>query len=376
MTLRFWLGALSLVAGAAGVAAGAASWLSWSGDRDMERRVASIREAHKLPALAVVVVKGGRIRESIAVGVRKYGDPTPVTIQDQFHLGSETKSMTATLAAIMIEAGEIRWDSTLGEVFPELKAGMDPQYPDVTLEQLLQHRGGVPAEAPPDAWAQAWQQQGTPMEQRYEFIRAILSRPPEAQPGSKMIYSNQGYAVAGAMLEKVSGKPWEDLMTQRLFQPLHMESAGFGPPGTPGAVDQPWGHAIENGAARPSQGDNPPAIAPAARAHCSLPDLARYTIFHMEGEREAGLLKPETMRRLHTPPAGGHYACGWIAVPRGWAGGMALNHGGSNKLWLVVMWLAPKKDFSVVVGANIAGDEAAKGCDEVIDAMIGRWAGS
>jgi CubicO group peptidase (beta-lactamase class C family) len=111
------------------------------------------------------------------------------------------------------------------------------------------------------------------MEQRYEFIRAILSRPPEAQPGSKMIYSNQGYAVAGAMLEKVSGKPWEDLMTQRLFQPLHMESAGFGPPGTPGAVDQPWGHAIENGAARPSQGDNPPAIAPAARAHCSLPDL-------------------------------------------------------------------------------------------------------
>ena len=57
-----------------------------------------------------------------------------------------------------------------------------------------------------------------------------------------MIYSNQGYAIVGAMLEKLTGTPWETLITERLFKPLHMDSAGFGPPGTIGAVDQPWGH--------------------------------------------------------------------------------------------------------------------------------------
>ena len=57
-----------------------------------------------------------------------------------------------------------------------------------------------------------------------------------------MIYSNQGYAIVGAMLEKITGQDYETLMTEKLFKPLHMDTAGFGPPGTTDKVDQPWGH--------------------------------------------------------------------------------------------------------------------------------------
>jgi CubicO group peptidase (beta-lactamase class C family) len=307
------------------------------------------------------------------VGVRKWGDPTPVTTNDVFHIGSDTKSMTATLAAMLIEEGKLRWDSTIAEVFPGLKGRMDKQYEAVTVEQLLTHRGGVPGPPPAAAWARAWEQQGTPAQQRYEFIQAVLAQPPAAAPGTKMIYSNQGYAIVGAMLEKITGTPWETLIAERLFKPLHMDTAGFGPPGTIGEVDQPWGHTRKLGVTLPVQSDNPPAISPAGRVHCSLDDLARFTIFHMQRGVTNGLLKPETLRKLHTPPAGSDYACGWLVVKRGWAGGTALTHAGSNTMWYVVMWLAPEKDFSVIVATNIAGPDAEQGCDEVAAAMIHEW---
>ena len=332
-----------------------------------------LRKEHALPALAVVVVKDGRICDRAAVGVRKSGDPTPVTINDQFHIGSCTKSMTATLAAMFIEDGKLCWDTTISEVFPWLKGKMDKAYETVTVEQLLTHRGGIPGNPPPAAWKRAWKQKGTTAQQRTEFIAAVLQEPPSAAPGTKMIYSNQGYSIIGAMLEKISGKSWEDLITEKLFHPLHMDSAGFGSPGTKGRVDQPWGHMRKSEVITPLQQDNPPAIAPSGRVHCTLDDLAHYAMIHLQGERTGGLLKPETFRKLHTPPAGADYACGWGCAERGWAGGTALTHNGSNTLWYLVMWLAPEKNFAVIAATNIAGPDAEKGCDEVASAMIGKW---
>jgi CubicO group peptidase (beta-lactamase class C family) len=332
-----------------------------------------IRKKHDLPALAVVVVKDGQICDRAAVGVRKLGASVPVTTNDVFHIGSCTKSMTATLTAILIEDGKVRWDATIAEVFPELKGKMDKQYAAVTVEQLLTHRGGVPGTPAAAAWERALEQKGTPTQQRREFVAAVLSQPPEATPGTKMIYSNQGYAIVGVMLEKLTGTPWETLITERLFKPLHMNSAGFGPPGAPGAVDQPWGHTRNSLVTVPLQQDNPPAIAPAGRVHCSLDDLARYTIFHLQCDRKDGLLKPQTFEKLHTPPQGSDYACGWVVVKRSWAGGNALMHNGSNTMWYVVMWLAPKRNFSVVVATNVAGSDAEQGTDEVAAAMIHQW---
>ncbi len=371
----------------------------------------AIRRQYALPALAVVVVKDGRICDRAASGVRKVGDRIPVTTNDLFHIGSCTKAMTATLAALLIEEGKLRWDTTIAEAFPELVGGMDRQYETVTVEQLLTHRGGCPDQPPSDAWRRAWKQKGTPAEQRREFIGAVLAQPPAVAPGAKMIYSNQGYSVIGAMLEQVAGQSWEDLITRRLFKPLGMSSAGFGPPGTPGKVDQPWGHkrksSVERGLhraqpsragresregigaaheagdwdrsearlaeTRPDQIDNPPAIGPGGRVHCTLEDLARFTIMHLEGERRGGLLQPETFRRLHSPPPGFDYACGWRSVRRDWARGQALTHDGSNTAWYVVMWLAPEIRFSVVIGTNMGGSDASKGCDEAAGAMIGKW---
>jgi len=340
---------------------------------DTAETMETIRKKHDLPALAVAVVKDGKICDRAAVGVRKYGDPTPVTINDQFHIGSCTKSMTATLTAMFIEEGKLRWDTTIAEALPDLKGKMDTQFETVTVMQLLTHRGGVPGVPPSTAWNRAWEKRGTATEQRREFVASVLSQPPEAKPGTRFIYSNQGYAIVGVMLEKIANRPWETLITERLFEPLKMKSAGFGVPGTIGKVDEPWGHVHEGSKIKPIQSDNPPAIGPAGTVHCSLEDMARYTMIHLGHGQGDALLKPESFRKLHTPPEGAEYACGWGIAKRGWAGGNALTHAGSNTQWFLVMWLAPEKNFSVVAATNIAGPDAEKGCDEVAAAMIKKW---
>ncbi|HTB84362.1 MAG TPA: serine hydrolase domain-containing protein [Candidatus Sulfotelmatobacter sp.] len=340
-------------------------------------KLSDIVPQYGIPAIAVVVTKDGQICDRFAAGVRKWGDSTPVTTNDQFHIGSCTKSMTATLAGILIDEGKLRWDTTIGEVFPELKGKMDKQYETVTLEQLLHHEGGVPSEPPSAAWKRAWKEIGTPREQRYEFIQAVLAQPPAAPPGTRIVYSNQGYAIVGAMIEKITDRDYETLITEKLFKPLYMDTAGFGPPGTKGQVDQPWGHIRKLGMTIPVQVDNPPAIAPAGRVHASMDDLARYAMLHLQTGTNA-LLKPETLARLHKSVIDpedplGNYACGWVHLKRGWAGGDALWHNGSNTMWYMVMWLAPEKNFSVIVGTNIAGDDAEQACDDAAVIMIHKW---
>src|SRR3954447_12850823 len=107
-------------------------------------------ERYDLPALAAAVVKNGEIIASGAVGTRRAGTNNPVTINDRFHIGSDTKAMTALIAAMLVEGGKIRWTSTVGEVFPELAATMDPAVRGVTLEQLLSHTSGIPSDTDAD----------------------------------------------------------------------------------------------------------------------------------------------------------------------------------------------------------------------------------
>src|SRR5690242_19915267 len=166
----------------------------------------TIREKHNFPALAAAVVVDGKIVATNAVGFRKSSGPERVTVDDRFHLGSVTKSMTATVAAMLVEQGKISWTTTIAETFPEFKSEIHPDYLGVTLEQLLSHRGGAPGNAPADLWLQAWAATGTAAEQRLAFVKGLLGRQPEAKLGTKFIYSNQGYAIAGVMLEKATGK--------------------------------------------------------------------------------------------------------------------------------------------------------------------------
>ena len=358
----------------AGAALGAA------GGQDVSGLLEPIRKKHDLPALAgAAYYKGGTVATG-AVGVRKYGDPTPATIDDQFHLGSDTKSMTATLAAMLVEEHKLDWRAPLTTYFPEMRNSMAPALRNVTLAQLACHRSGITGESwPKDMGAnQLHLLPGSFRDQRQVYAQHILQEEPIAEPGAKYIYSNRNFALLGIVAERVENEEWETLITRRLFKPLGMKSAGFRAMGTPGKIDQPWQHKIEAGKHVPIEPgryrDNPEVIGPAGTVHCSVTDWLKYAAAHAHGEEGgSSLLKAETFKYLHTPQFGGEYAFGWIVTARPWGGGTVLTHAGSNTINYAVVWLAPRRDFAVVAATNQAGGGADVACDEVAAAMIGKF---
>ena len=335
-----------------------------------------IRAKHKVPALAAAVVHGGKITACGAVGFRREGGNIPVTLDDKFHWGSLTKSMTATLAAILIENDKLGWQSTLGDVFPDLKDAMHPDWSATTLEWLLQNRGGAPNTLDADGlWSRMWRFEGKPTEHRMFLLKELTAKPPAKKPGSTFVYSNAGFSIAGAMTEKVVGASWEETIQDRLFKRLGMSSVGFGAPATPGKEDQPWGHTFTTTGFKPVPpgpgADNPVGISPAGRAHGSILDLAKYAAFHLAGSRGKGdLIKSDSFKRLHTAAPDQNYAMGWNVVSRPWAQGNALTHTGSNTMFYAVIWIAPKMDFAVVVATNAGSHIGALACDDSAAALI------
>jgi CubicO group peptidase (beta-lactamase class C family) len=330
-----------------------------------------------LPALAAAIVTSKALIASGAVGVRKYGTHSPVTVNDQFHLGSDTKAVTATMLATLVEEGKLSWTTTIEQVFPEWASKMNPGYRQVTLEQLLAHRAGFTDESWPKGKSlpDMYNLPGSPRQQRAAYVGMILSERPVNQPGSKFLYSNRSYAVAGAMAERAGNDSWESLIEKRLFDPLGMPSCGFGAMGTAAKIDQPWQHTLLLTMHRPvapsPRADNAPVIGPAGTVHCSVIDWGKFVTAHLRGEQGlAGILKPETFKRLHTPPFGGDYGFGWRVVDRPWAGGPALTHAGSNTMNFALVWMAPAKDFAVLVMTNQAGGETFNACDTAASALI------
>lgn len=338
--------------------------------KDVSALLTPIIQKDGVPGMAAAVVQGGNIVAVGVAGVRTRGKPDKIAVADQFHLGSDTKAMTAMLCGILVDEGKLKWDQTLGQTFPELSKSMNPQYQAVTLEQLLTQRGGAPGELEKDPlWGKLWQYKGTPTGARRLLLQGVTSKPPEAPPGEKFIYSNAGYAIAGHMAEKVTGKSWEELMREKIFRPLGMATAGFGAPGTRGKNDQPRGHKPDGSPVEPGPGaDNPVAIGPAGIVHCSIGDWAKFIAANLPSGK-IKLVKPETFEKLHTSvPGEPKYAMGWIiADNQPWAGGPALTHAGSNTMWFAVAWLAPAKDFAVLVACNQANDKA---CNDAVLALI------
>ena len=350
----------------------------WAEVKDVSDEVERVRDEHDVPALAVAAMDEGKLVAIGASGLRNVHKKKVVTCDDVWLLSSCTKSMTASVAAMLVEEELIRWDSTLAEIFPDQLEKMDEDWQQVTLEQLLVHRGGAPHDPPADLWKEALKRHGTPTEQREAFVQGLLALPPTHKPGSRWIYSDSGYAIAGVMLERVSGKAFEDLLRTRIFEPLGLKSAGFGAPVNAGKNDQPWGHRGYESPFTPvppgPDADDPPAIAPAATVHMAIADFARYAQWHVEGARGTGrLLRAASFKKLHTPPDGQEYAMGWAVTKRKWAGGVSLMHNGQNTMFYAVMWLGPGENTCFVAACNADCQDAQDACDDAIRILINEF---
>jgi CubicO group peptidase (beta-lactamase class C family) len=345
----------------------------WGQNTQLEKEINNlllpILQKNNLPSLAGGIVTIDSFVASGAVGVRKAGTNIPVTLNDKWHLGSDTKAMTAMLIGALVEQGKLKWETTIEEVFPEYATSLQSELRKVTLLHLLSHRAGLVGNI---NWGLV-PKIGTILEQRQVVLKMAAATKLLSDPGSKYNYSNLGYVIAGAMAEKVTNTSWENLITKTIFEPLGMKSVGFGGTGTPGEIDQPWGHKA-NGKPVSGNGpqmDNPSVIGPAGTVHCTLKDWSKFIIDQLRGAKgDTALLQPETYKKLHTPLFGGNYSLGWLITQRDWGGGTVLTHAGSNNMNYALVWMAPNRNFAVLICTNQGGSSAQKACDEAAGKLI------
>lgn len=311
-----------------------------------------------IPGIAIAVISSDKVVIASA-GVRHVGEAAALQTSDRMHLGSNIKAMTATLTASLVESGALRWNSTIVEILPELRASMRPEYLNVTIEDLLAHRGGLLPFVEPASFAQLPPLPADAVAARAALTAWLVQQPSPVTPRVDSLYSNAGYAVVAAMLERRTGQRFEDLLTVMVLQPLGIVPK-FDWPAT-GERNQPWGHEWLNGRWVPNDPDAaqnqiPGFITPAGNLSISIGDYARFVQSQLQGLRgRAQIITSVEYQHLRTPL--GRYALGWFVGDI--KGVRTSARDGSAGTFYALATIQSQRDRAVIVLINAYSESTA-----------------
>ncbi len=338
----------------------------------LRAEVERVRASNGLPGLSVVVVDKDRI-ETVTTGKRNVNGEAAITDTDQFQLGSLTKSTTAMLLARLVEQKKLRWDATMAQIFPAWSGEMHPSLRNVTVAQLLQHRSGIKRRFEDADGIQLrphWT--GDVTTDRTMIGRYILQQAPELTPNTKYLYSNNGYIIAGLIAEAVAGQPYQALMEQEVFGPLHM-TASFGLPedGGAGALS---GHVLSGATWQPAQysADFRQWLSwnyPAGGLMLSMADYGTYLHEQLIGlEGKSTRLGKDTFTLIHTPVEG--YGFGWHVEDDPVLGHIS-RHDGTIQTYFSLALIVPGTRRAVAVSCNCYGTAATDQANALVRFLAG-----
>ena len=334
--------------------------------------VDSIRVAWNMPAMgaAIVTLEDGITAIAVA-GTRRATGGAAVSTDDLWHLGSNTKAATSLLAAVAVSQNRIQWTTTLAQAFPEL-TNIRPEHREVTLRDLLSHQSGFTRDASPLAFGS-----GTTAPAQRTLAAAWAVQQPPAVARGTYSYSNLGYVVASAMLERAFATSYEAAMATHIHAPLGVTDAGWGPQAAAGSTTQPVAHSWQpNGSWQVLEAfDNPPVYNSSGRAHMSLASWGRVMREVLRVEAGAPTLAVADVARQTTTAAvtvnpTTSYGFGWVISTRSWANGKVLFHDGSNGANHSLTFVAPLRNVAFLATTN--GYDAGGRSSKALDALIGR----
>ncbi len=319
----------------------------------MRDAVATFRRDLGIPAVGAAVVTAAGACNALVLGRRRRDEADPATLEDQWHIGSCGKSITAVLYARLVELGRAEWGTPVRELFPDLASDLDPAWSSPTIDEVFHSRSGMRPNLRPKEMLRGWNDHRLPAEQRTAAVLSATARPPRAR--GRFRYSNLGYIVAGAAIDRLAGMPFEDALRVHVLEPLERASAGLGPPPDicghrprlrlPGLV---LGRGTAMDPADP-RSDNPAVLTPAGRLHLTLADWAKFQrLFLNRGEPLLELRSVEHLLRLPTPDGKG-MAMGWAAAR---LDGAAFGMQGSNTMWSATAMIGGDRDRTALVVAN------------------------
>lgn len=347
---------------------------------DISSDLEKIRVQWHMPGLSALAIKRGKLVGHGAAGYRRQDSPSPLLISDTVNIGSCSKWMAATLAGRLVDRKVLSWSTKVRECFPNYHT-FNSAFHNATLEQLLAHRAGVQKTTTfYSLHGLAFvSQQGNVTQVRRWVAETVLKDVPEVQPG-EYLYSNQGYTVAAVMIEILTGRDWDSLMQEHVFNPLAMISARIDavyndslPPKAPVGHDLAMNLTIP--VPRPML--TPQILhvehassGPSGFVASNLHDWAKFLRAHIVSEATRYLSK-ETAVKLKSPFSSKEtYGLGVIVLDRAWAlPGQALMHDGDAFGQNAVFWVAPAKDLVTVAYTNCRSEGNASW--QALDAAIG-----
>lgn len=178
------------------------------------------RVAQKIPGVSVAICRDGKIEKATGYGLANVEWKNPVAPDTIFQTGSVGKQFTATVIMKLVEEGKIALDDKLSKYVE----GTPPAWRDVTIRRLLTHTSGIPDYGGEEGTMGKGVINFRNDYTETELLQAFAKMPMDFAPGEKWSYSNTGYVLLGIVIRKVTGKFYGDVLEERIFKPLGMNS--------------------------------------------------------------------------------------------------------------------------------------------------------
>jgi CubicO group peptidase (beta-lactamase class C family) len=354
---------LTLVLIATPVAAQQPNWNAF------DQYVARAAKDWRVPALAISVVKDGQVVLAKGYGVLEQGKAQAANEHTRFAIGSTTKAMTSAGLAMLVDEGKLRWDDRVTRFIPELQLSDPWVTRELTVRDLLTHRSGLPGT---DLfWAASWRYSQPEIIRRLRFIQPTASFRAEWQ------YQNVIYALAGTIIERASGMPWEAFIRQRIFAPLGMNESEPLVASIQGKPNVAVPHALVADSVRVVPMRSTDDVASAGSVYSSVSDMAKWMRFVLDSGRlgDRRLIAQNTFRELITPqisvpmeqypaltlakPDFFSYGLGWFI--QNYRGEQVWMHTGSINGMCAIIGLMPNRKIGVYVLENLDHAEIRHG---------------
>jgi CubicO group peptidase (beta-lactamase class C family) len=170
---------------------------------------------------SALVAQNGKVIYKKGLGLANMEWNIPNAPDTRFRLGSITKQFTAALILQLVDQGKIKLDGKLSDYLPNYRKDIGEK---VTVHQLLNHTSGIPSYTGLPGFQNDVSRNPYTVD---EFVTKYASNNLEFEPGSKFSYNNSGYFLLGAIIEKVTGKPYEQVVKEKIFDPLGMKNSGY-----------------------------------------------------------------------------------------------------------------------------------------------------
>lgn len=326
---------------------------------DVDAFITDALKSWDVPGVAVAVVAEGRVVYAKGFGQRNVALKLPMTADTLLPIGSVTKSFTTLTLGMLVDEGKLEWDKPLRTYLPEFRAADDILTARLTPRDLVTHRSGLPRHD------LTWYNNQDLT--RRQIVERLAHLGPSEDLRSRWQYNNLMFLTGGFLIEELTGKPWEDVVRNRVLTPLRMTRSNFKDADSATDADHARGYREEKSRILEMPFREVGNMGPAGSINSSVREMGNYALLHLSRGKFEGkqLVQPTTIQEMHTPhvaigalpeepsvsPAS--YGLGWFIDS--YRGHHRVYHGGNIDGFSALLTFFPNDNVAVVALANANG---------------------